>query len=84
MKKLIVLLLLLPTIIVGGELIAKNSAGMVIELKEKYGRVQIDTCTVLMLHAGCFVAVRRDGSSGWYPATNYSAKIIEKIFDTDQ
>ena len=56
--------------------IAQDSVGLVVEVKEKYGGRRIDTCTVVSLYAGQYVLTRRDGRSDWYPTSWHSVRVI--------
>lgn len=60
------------------ETIAKDSTGMIVEVKEKYGGVLYDTCTVVMYFEDSFVLVKRSGRTGWYPSSFHSVRILEK------
>ena len=60
------------------EVIAKDSLGMIVEVKEKYGGLLYDTCTVVMYYSGQFVLVKKTGRTGWYPASFHSVRILEK------
>ena len=63
------------------EVIAADTLGMVVQIREKYGPTLTDTCTVLMYHAGQFVLVKKDGLSGWFPASFHSVRVMEKLSD---
>jgi hypothetical protein len=74
------LLLALNTVHAGDAVvIAQDSAGLVVEFKEKYGPVVIDTGTVLMAHYGSFVLVKRDRGSAWFPMANYSQRVLHPV-----
>ncbi len=79
MKTLIITLLATFIIQAGQDLVAKDSNGLVVEVKEKYGITIVDTCTVVMNYNGQFVLVRRDGTSAWYPTSFHSIKIVGKV-----
>lgn len=66
------------------QVIAQDTAGLVVEVKEKYGGLLIDTATVLMYHDGQFVLVKRDGLSGWFPASFHSVRVLERIKDVSR
>ena len=59
--------------------IAQDTAGLVVEVKEKYGGVLIDTGTVLMYHTGQFVLTKKNGLSDWFPASFHSVRVLEKL-----
>jgi hypothetical protein len=61
------------------EIIGADSTGMIVELREKYGPVIYDTCTVLCTYKNYFVCTGKD-ETAWYPIANYSAKIIKRGF----
>lgn len=61
------------------QVIAKDSNGVVVQIKEKYGSYTIDTCTVVMLMNNYFVVVHREGESGWYPASFHSVAVMERL-----
>jgi hypothetical protein len=65
-------------------LVAKDSNGLVVEIKEKYGGWRVDTVTVVMLYKGNFVLVRRDGSTSWLPASFNSINIVKSLRPRDQ
>lgn len=60
----------------GQQVIAQDSAGLVIEVKEKYGALLTDTCTVIMEHDGDYVLVHRDRPSDHFPTCNHSVRIF--------
>jgi len=60
-------------------LIAQDSVGLVVIVKEKYGSYEIDTCTVVMIAGENFVLVHRQGVSSWYPASFHSVDIIARL-----
>jgi hypothetical protein len=62
-----------------GWLIAADSSGIAVELREKYGPVVYDTGTVIMIYDNCFVITHRDGLTAWYPVGNYAVSKITKI-----
>ncbi len=61
------------------QVIAKDSAGLVVEVKEKYGGRITDTCTVVMLHQNQFVLVKRDGNSAWFPSSFHSVRVLGSL-----
>ena len=79
MKTLIITVLVAFIIQAGQDLVAKDSNGLVVEIKEKYGITVVDTCTVVMNYNGNFVLVRKDGTSSWYPTSFHSIKIVTKV-----
>jgi len=79
MKTVLIFLLMSFAVFSQQQLIAKDSNGLVIEVKEKYGSYFIDTCTVVMNYNDQFVIVHRDGTSSWFPASFHSVKIVKKI-----
>jgi hypothetical protein len=66
-----------------GELIAKDSIGVVVEVKEKYGTYCLDTCTVLMYHNDNFVLVHRSGASRWFPAAFHSVTVVSALSESN-
>lgn len=77
--KALIIGLLLAVGLQAQALVAKDSNGLVVEIKEKYGGWRVDTVTVVMLYKGYFVLVRRDGSSSWLPASFNSIHIVERL-----
>jgi len=63
----------------GAQEIARDSAGLVVEFKEKYGPAVIDTGTVLMEYRGSFVLTKKDRPSAWFPISNYSQRVISRL-----
>ena len=63
----------------GPQVIAADSNGVVVQVKEKYGSYVIDTCTVVMLTEGQFVLVHREGGSGWYPTSFHSVQVLQSL-----
>lgn len=61
------------------QVIAKDSVGLIVEVKEKYGGLIFDTCTVIMLFDNQFVLVHREGSTGWYPTSFHSIRLLGRI-----
>jgi hypothetical protein len=59
--------------------ICQDSAGVIVEIKEKYGSLIVDTCTVVMFHEGQFVLVKRSGATGWFPSAFHSIRIIGRL-----
>jgi hypothetical protein len=63
------------------QVIAADSNGVVVQVKEKYGSYVLDTCTVVMLMKGQFVLVHREGGSSWYPTSFHSVQVLESLGD---
>ncbi len=84
MKIGILILLILITSYSQQTVIAKDSNGLIVEIKEKYGGYVIDTCTVVMNYKGKFVLIHKDGTSAWYPASFHSIRIVKKIKNRKQ
>ena len=61
------------------QVLAKDPAGVVVYVKEKYGTYTVDTCTVLMLAKEQFVLVHREGGSSWYPVAFHSVEVVESL-----
>ena len=61
------------------QVLAKDTTGVVVQVKEKYGTHLTDTCTVVMLVKNQFVLVHREGVSSWYPTSFHSVKIVRKL-----
>lgn len=61
------------------QVIAADSNGVVVTVKEKYGFATLDTCTVVMLVKNQFVLVHREGGSSWYPTSFHSVQVLEKV-----
>ena len=78
------LIITLVTALLAGQTIAKDSVGLVVMVREKYGPALVDTCTVVTLHENNFVLTHRDGRTGWYPVGNYSVNIIERMGNNEQ
>ena len=66
------------------QVIAADSNGVVVQVKEKYGSYVIDTCTVVMLMEGQFVLVHREGGSGWYPSSFHSVQVLRSLAKCDR
>jgi hypothetical protein len=77
-KKTILSILLLAACCWSSECIAKDSAGLVVEIREQYGSVIIDSCSVVMIHEGNFIIVKKSGLSGVYPVARHSVKILQR------
>ena len=58
--------------------IAKDSTGMIVQLKEKYGMQSTECCKVIMKCESNFVLTKGDNKSSWYPCENFSLKILER------
>ena len=87
MKKLLALIALtLPLNMYAGEenqLVARDSNGLIIEVKEKYGGTIIDTCTAVIFHQGNFVVIHREGVSAWFPSAFHSVRVLERLPHTN-
>lgn len=59
--------------------IAADSCGLIVRVCQKYGVCHAETCTVVMESNGQYVVTKRDGLSGWYPASWHSVRVIEKL-----
>jgi hypothetical protein len=79
MKRMLIVCALAALPIYGQEVIAQDSNGLVVEVKEKYGGLLLDTATVVMLHQGQFVLVKKEGGTGWYPSSFHSVRVLEKL-----
>ena len=77
MRWLAIFITLLSTVALSQ--IARDSCGVVVEIREKYGPVWMDTATVVSMADGCFVLTKRAGLTGWYSMQNYSVRIIERL-----
>jgi len=75
--KFLAALILSLSMVFAHDVIKADSVGFGVVVKEKYGPAITDSCTVLMVHNGCFVVVRRN-STAWYPMANYSVSVEEK------
>jgi len=58
--------------------IAQDSLGLEVQIKEKYGPTIIDSGTVLMLWKNNFILLKRSGVRSWYPVANHSVKVLER------
>ena len=76
--KTIICALLLCSACFGTDLVARDSNGLVVEIREQYGAVIIDTCTVVMVHDGAFYIVKKSGLTGVYPVARHSVKILQR------
>ena len=77
-----ILLLVIFTVALAAQecsVIAQDSAGLIVVLKEKYGGYVTDTATAVSKYAGCFILTRRDGGGGWYPMVNWALVSTERI-----
>lgn len=81
MRKLwtVIIIGLLAAAVRSQSVIAQDSAGLVVEVKEKYGGILMDTCTVVLIHGGMFVLVKRTGESRWFPTSFHSVRIIKHL-----
>ena len=79
MKQLLIIIGLLAYPLYAQQVIAQDSTGLIVEVKEKYGGLIIDTCSVVMLHNNQFVLVKKEGSTGWFPASFHSVRIVERL-----
>jgi hypothetical protein len=77
-RKILLAVLAMVAVGFGNELIAKDSCGIIVELREKYGPAIIDTGTMIMTYNNFFVIVHRDFPSTFYPIANYSVSKITK------
>lgn len=77
MKRLLLVIFLACT--ASGAVIAHDSCGIVVELREKYGPVITDTGTVLSTINECFVLTKYNKPAAWYPVANYAVKPIGRI-----
>jgi hypothetical protein len=78
MRKTILSILLLAACCWSSECIAKDSIGLVVEIREQYSTTMIDTCTVVMVHDGSFYIVKKTGLPGVYPVARHSVKILSR------
>jgi hypothetical protein len=78
MKRLL-LVLLVALGASGQELVAKDSNGLIIEIKEKYGGSVFDTCTVVMKMGGNFIVVHKEGIAGYFPESFHSIRVRGKL-----
>jgi len=61
------------------QVIAQDSNGIIVEVKEKYGGNFVDTCTVVMHQNGQSVLVKPEGAIGWFPSSFHSVRIIGRL-----
>lgn len=66
------------------EVIAMDTVGVVVMVKEQYGASTLDTCTVVMFFRGNFVLVHRATGSSWYPASFNSIQVLAKLSQKPQ
>ena len=59
--------------------IAADSSGLIATVKEKYGGMYADTCSVVSLLDGNFYLTHRDRPTSVFPAGNYSIFNIERV-----
>jgi hypothetical protein len=70
-----ILVVLTAIVIDAGDMdavIAADSNGVYVELREKYGPTITDTCTVVSRVGDCFICTHKDGPIAMYPVCNYS------------
>jgi hypothetical protein len=60
-------------------LIAKDSNGLVVDIKADFGHVSRETCTVVMLTQENFVLVRKNGTTAWFPLPFNAVKIVDHM-----
>lgn len=62
-------------------LIARDSGGIIIEIKEKYGSFTTDTCTAVLLFNDNFVVVHKEQLRGsdWYPESFHSIRVLKHL-----
>ena len=63
------------------QVIALDSNGLIVTLKERYGSYTLDTYVAVSLVAGQYVLVKKDERSGWFPASFHSVRVIRKLSD---
>jgi hypothetical protein len=68
----------------GQELIAKDSTGLLVEIKEKYGPTTYDSGTVLIIYNGFFVLSKRNNPSNYYPCCNYAVKPFKRYIKKEE
>lgn len=61
------------------EVIAQDTAGVVVIVKEQYGGTVLDTCTVVMVYQNSFVLVHRNTGASWYPVAFNSISVVERL-----
>jgi len=80
MKEILTIGALISSLYAGNyELLAKDSSGVAIMLKEKYGYVIPDTGTVIMKGDGEYVVVKNDKPSNRYPICNFAILDMKKL-----
>jgi hypothetical protein len=68
-----------PFSVAGQELIARDSNGLVVDIKADFGHVSRETCTVVMLMQENFILVRKNGTTAWFPLPFNAVKIVDHI-----
>jgi hypothetical protein len=76
--RILILLLLAATSLLATE-IAKDSCGVIVELREKYGPTIVDTGTVLMVYDNNFVLTKFNQPAAWYPVANYAVTKTRRL-----
>jgi len=61
------------------EVIAKDSLGLEVVLKEKYGDYVTDTATVVFAKTGCFVLAHKDRFASWFPMVNWGLVYVSRL-----
>jgi hypothetical protein len=59
--------------------IAQDTVGLVVEVKEKYGALLLDTCNILMLKDNQFVLVKKSLPSAWFPTSFHSVRVVARL-----
>ena len=59
-------------------IVAMDSAGLVVTLKERYGALYVDSCTVVSMMSNTFILTKKNRPSTIYPMSNWAIIKITK------
>lgn len=74
MLKILCVILMFVGIIHASDVIANDTNGVIVEVKEKYGGILLDTCTVVIVNGDCFVLVHRNRPASYFPVSFHSIR----------
>ena len=74
--RILFFILLLALGVYSQDVIATDTSGLIVTMKEKYGGWIIDSsCTAVVVFNRMFILVHKDKSSSWFSVDNYSIQI---------